>query len=262
MLTKSLVAIAAASLFASATPVDGQSLAARISAARSDAVTFHFASRVGLCGDGESFIRIGRSYHGSFTVGRPMEPCIPGPVQVRLALRDGGVYELRAYVGPLRARNARDLGAVPAAEAASYLMGIATRGRADASIMAIFPAVLADSATVWPALLAIAKDTETRSGATRREALLWLSRYASAAISGRPNDPFMEMEADHGDEDDLKKQAVFVMSQLPRSEAVPALLDVARTNRDPSVRSNAMFWLGQTGDPRAIALFEAVLRRD
>jgi PBS lyase HEAT-like repeat len=26
------------------------------------------------------------------------------------------------------------------------------------------------------------------------------------------------------------------------------------------VRSHALFWLGQSGDPRAIALFESVLR--
>lgn len=247
-----------AALIASGAPLHAQSLAARVAAARSDAVTFHFTPRPGVCGDGESFIRTGRAYHGSFTVGRPMEPCIAGPLQVRLRLRDGVVETVQAYVGPLRARDARDLGAVPAAEAAGYLMAIAARGSARAGTMAIFPAVLADSATVWPALLTIAKDSANRA---RREALLWLSRYASGAVAGRPNDPFLDMERDHADEDDLKKQAVFVLSQLPRAEAVPALLEVARSNRSPSVRSDAMFWLGQTGDTRAIALFESVLRR-
>jgi HEAT repeat protein len=188
-----------------------------------------------------------------------MEPCIAGPVQVRLSLSDGVVEELHTYVGPLRTRNARDLGPVSAPEAAGYLMGLAARGRGSISLKAIFPAVLADSAAVWPALLGIAKDTNTRSRATRQEAMLWLSRYASAALAGRPNDLFPE--EDEGGEDDLKKHAVFVASQLPRAEAVPALLEIARSNRSPVVRSSAMFWLGQTGDPRAIALFEAVLRR-
>src|SRR5688500_5050546 len=139
-----------------------QSLAARITSARDGAVTFHYTSRAGVCGDGEHFIRTGRSsYHGSFSTGRAMEPCIFGPVQVRLMLEDGVVNRVQTWVGPLRARAARDLGAVSAPEAASYLMSVAARGRSGASAKAIFPAVLADSATVWPTLLTIARDTDT-----------------------------------------------------------------------------------------------------
>jgi hypothetical protein len=41
---------------------------------------------------------------------------------------------------------------------------------------------------------------------------------------------------------------------------VPRLIDVARTNRNPEVRKQAMFWLGQSQDPRALAFFEEVLR--
>src|ERR687895_1613612 len=157
-----------------AAPLQAQSLAARIQAVGDGAVTFHFAARPGVCGDGEHFIRTGRSsYHGSFTNERPTEPCIFGPVQVRLTLEDGAVNRVQFWVGPLRPREARDLGAVSASEAARYLMTIAARGRPGASAKAIFPAVLADSATVWPALLAIAKDIETRSHATRKDALFW-----------------------------------------------------------------------------------------
>ena len=42
---------------------------------------------------------------------------------------------------------------------------------------------------------------------------------------------------------------------------MPALIQIARSNRDPEVRKKAFFWLGQTGDPRALALFEEVLTR-
>jgi hypothetical protein len=261
MRARSLIAGSVALLLVAAAQLPAQSLAARVAAAGSEAVTFHFASRPGVCGDGEHFIRTGRSsYHGSFTTNRRMEPCIPGPVQVRLTLQDGAVDRVETYVGPLRARDARDLGAVPAAEAAGYLTTIAARGSARASAKAIFPAVLADSSTVWPALLAIAKDTGTRSRATRQDALFWLSRYASGAVAGRPNEPFLEDDGDVSGDEDLKKHAVFVLSQLPRREGVPALLEIARTNPNRVVRSQAMFWLGQSGDPRAIALFEAVLR--
>jgi HEAT repeat protein len=60
--------------------------------------------------------------------------------------------------------------------------------------------------------------------------------------------------------DDLKKQAVFVLSQLPRDEGIPQLIEVARTNRSWRVRSQALFWLGQSGDPRAVELFASVLQ--
>jgi hypothetical protein len=258
---RSLVRWSVMSLIGSAAPLHAQSLAARVAAVRDGAVTFHFATRPGICGDGEHFIRTGRSsYHGSFSSHRQMEPCIAGPAQVRLMLEEGGVNRVQTWVGPLRSRDARDLGAVSAREAASFLMTIAARGSPNASSKAIFPAVLADSAIVWPALLAIARDTDTRSHSTRQDALFWLSRFASGAVVGRANQPFDEDDGEESADDDLKTHAVFVLSQLPRDESVPQLLEIARSNPSARVRSQALFWLGQSGDPRAIALFESVLR--
>jgi HEAT repeat protein len=91
--------------------------------------------------------------------------------------------------------------------------------------------------------------------------MLWLSRYAAGALVGRPNDPTAgDEDKDDRGKDDLKTHAVFVLSQLRNHEGVPALLDIARSNRDPQVRGQALFWLGQSGDPRALALFESILR--
>ncbi|HET9809284.1 MAG TPA: HEAT repeat domain-containing protein [Candidatus Limnocylindria bacterium] len=242
-------------------PVQAQSLASRVAAVEDGAVTFHYAPRPGVCGDGESFIRTGlSSYHGSWSSKRAMEPCIFGPVEVRLTMEDGAVRRVETWVGPLRTRDARDLGEVSAPEAARYLMTIAERGAAPASAKAIFPAVLADSVTIWPALFPIARNSDTRSRATRRDALFWLSRFASGAVAGRPNNPFADDEEERSEDDDLKKHAVFVLSQLPRDEGIPQLLEVARSNPNQRVRSQALFWLGQSGDPRAIDLFESVLR--
>jgi len=39
---------------------------------------------------------------------------------------------------------------------------------------------------------------------------------------------------------------------------VPALIQIARNNKDREVRRKALFWLGQTNDPRALALFEEI----
>ena len=53
---------------------------------------------------------------------------------------------------------------------------------------------------------------------------------------------------------------LFALQQLPDGEGVPMLIQVARNNRNPAVRKQAMFWLGQSNDPRALAFFEEVLR--
>ena len=40
---------------------------------------------------------------------------------------------------------------------------------------------------------------------------------------------------------------------------VPKLIEVAQTNHNREVRKQAMFWLGQSHDPRALAFFEKIL---
>lgn len=44
------------------------------------------------------------------------------------------------------------------------------------------------------------------------------------------------------------------------SEGVSLLIQQARTNKNPAVRKQAMFWPGQSKDPRALKFFEEVLR--
>jgi len=60
-------------------------------------------------------------------------------------------------------------------------------------------------------------------------------------------------------ETEIRKKAVFALSQLPKDEGVPKLIEVARSHRDAAVRKQAIFWLGQSRDPRALAFFEQVL---
>ena len=57
----------------------------------------------------------------------------------------------------------------------------------------------------------------------------------------------------------VKKKAVFALSQLPKAQGVPKLIEIARKSTDPEVRKEAMFWLGQSKDDRALAFFEDVL---
>jgi HEAT repeat protein len=89
----------------------------------------------------------------------------------------------------------------------------------------------------------------------RARALFWLARRAEAKAASTISD-VIERDPDV----EVKKQAVFALSQLPHDEGVPLLITLARTSSNPTVRKQAYFWLGQSKDPRAVAFFEDVLR--
>jgi len=60
---------------------------------------------------------------------------------------------------------------------------------------------------------------------------------------------------------EVRESAIFALSQRPRDEGVPALIRIVRTSRDPKLRKNALFWLGQSNDPRALDLIEELLAK-
>ena len=64
---------------------------------------------------------------------------------------------------------------------------------------------------------------------------------------------------DESTDDEMRSQAVFVLSQRPKSESVPELIDLARSAKHASARRAAIFWLGQTGDSRAIEVYAELL---
>ena len=59
---------------------------------------------------------------------------------------------------------------------------------------------------------------------------------------------------------DVRKRAVFALSQLRDDQGVDALIRVARSHADAPVRGEAIFWLGQSKDPRAIEFFAEILK--
>ena len=48
----------------------------------------------------------------------------------------------------------------------------------------------------------------------------------------------------------MKEQLIFVYSQRHESDAVDALMEIARTETDRDLRKKAIFWLSQSHDPR------------
>jgi HEAT repeat protein len=235
-------------------PLPAQSLDDRVSSVRDGAVVFSYAARPEACGDGERMTGFGTS-NRSYVDGSN-RPCLHAPAQVRITMLRGEVRRIESWIGP-RTREGRDLGQVAAAEAARYLLGIATRNAGAPGARAISAAVFADSAVVWPTLLRLARDTISGSRSVRQEATLWLSRFAIAALGGHP----ATLGDDDEESDEVKLQAVFVLSQLPNREGIEPLLEVARRPRaELGVRQRALFWLGQSGDARAVSLFESLLR--
>jgi HEAT repeat protein len=128
-------------------------------------------------------------------------------------------------------------------------------GDGDVSGDPLLPATLADSITIWPSLLRLAR-TPSVPQETRRTAVFWLGEAAGTAAA-RTLD---SIATDSAGDREVRKQAVFALSQRSGNEGVPALLRIARTNPDPELRKSALFWLGQSEDPRALALFEEILR--
>ena len=229
-----------------------QTIAQRVARAPDGTVRMSFAARPGVCGNGRDI-----------TSGRGSDEwesgCDAGPVRVALTGRDGAVTSIRTYVGGrwrASSGDVTDLGDVPARQAADYLLDIAGKVGSDHGRDAIFPSTLADSVVIWPRLVQIARDSSTPAS-TRKQAVFWLGQAAGdAATTGLDS----LVHADALDRS-VKEQAVFALSQRPREEGVPALIRVARTHRDPAIRKKALFWLGQSEDPRAIALFEELLKK-
>ena len=240
-----------------------QSLDRRVAAAPDGEVRLTFTSREGVrgdgagsifwqCGDGtcDHNIRQGRGRGGL---------CEEGPVRVRLIVAGGKITDLDTYVGgDWRTSTDRvtTIDDVPAADAAAWLLQLARRDRSRVGKEAILPALLADSFTAWPVLLDIAKDRAVPEG-TRKSAVFWVGQAAEEAATKGLADL---VDADDG-EREVQESAVFALSQRPRDEGVPVLLRVAQTHKDREIRRKAIFWLGQSGDPRALAYFEEVLTK-
>jgi hypothetical protein len=241
-----------------------QSLSRRVGEIRDGTVQFTFASRPAVCGDGATYIRDGfgddsRIYEGGNFSGRSRggdwAPCVAGPLRVLAQISGGEVIRLRSYVGPQRTPSApdwRDIGTVGVDEAVSFLSRVVEQSRGRASSDAVLPIVLADSVTPWPTLIAFARD-DRLSRATRSTINFWLSRGAAAKLG--------VLDRGDDDDDDVRASAVFALSQQPKDVAVPQLIELARHSSHPAARGQALFWLGQSGDPRAIDVFEEILRR-
>ena len=61
----------------------------------------------------------------------------------------------------------------------------------------------------------------------------------------------------------MREQVIFALSQRGNRDplAVDKLLDIAKNEKDRELRKKAIFWLGQSKDPRAAKLLAELINR-
>ena len=250
--------LALAGLAAAAAELGAQgSLRARVEGAGDARVQFRYAARADVCGLGSS-IQIGTSTY--INVGNSNmwnsgdRPCRRGPVVVRVTRAGGMVVGVDTEVAPESTpEGVTDLGVVSGASAAEYLLDLAGRAEGRPAREALLPAVLADSASVWPRLIALAKNPAL-SRNVRQGAMNWLGREldrtggeeirtASAAL--------VEIATNQDEVTPIRQSAVSVLARSERADL--AALTRMANGSDTWLRQSAIQALSNSGDPRARA---------
>lgn len=257
-------ALLLASALAPHRQLQGQDAIQRLAQARDGRVRFTFTLRPEVCGSGQN---IWRTRDGSSRTSwgnrdsRDVEydvDCDSGPGRIVIDKDGGAVEDLRFHVGGRwrAGTQVTDLGQLGTRDAAALLLSIARSNDGKAGRNAVFPLTLIDSVQVWRDLMQLARD-DSRPRETRKQAVFWLGQLAEGPATAGLDELVGEAALDR----DVREQAIFALSQRPRDEGIPALVKVVRTSRDPQLRKKALFWLGQSGDPRALQLIEELLAK-
>ena len=254
----SMVAVAIALLLTSTAALPAQgTLGERIDAVRDGTLRFTFEAREGVCGHGAGWSRTdGTTRDGGGRMRDVEFECEPGPVRLVVERRDGRTTGVRTYVGGRwRASGsvATDLGSASAADAVEWLVTLAERGPEASAKDAVVPLTIAAAPVPWSRVLAVAGDA-ARPRAVRTQAMFWAAQAAGERASEE-----IGVIARTDPDREIRTQAVFALSR--RDDGVEQLLRIARESKDRDVKQSAYFWLGQSKDPRAAALFAEVLAR-
>ena len=264
MTTMTRAAAGLALLIIAAPAVSAQTVERRISGAPDGNVTFHFASRADVCGDGRNYIRADDMWMGSFNDGVRAAECQRGPIRV-LLVRDGReVLRISTFAGPVADEpGATDLGAVPAADAAAWLLGMAARIDGRPGREAIMPAALADSAMVTRDLLAIARNTD-RSRELRRSALSWVVRRRGERgelTADEVSRTLVTIARDENEVRTVRDQALSSLARLESQGSLDALVSMTTGTSEAWLARRAVEMLANSGDPRAHAHLRSAAER-
>ena len=96
---------------------------------------------------------------------------------------------------------------------------------------------------------------ERESIEVRKQALFWAGNQRAASLTD------IASLYDRIGDKEMKEQIIFVLSQNKAEPAVDKLMDIARRDTDRELRSKAIFWLGQSRDPRVVKFLEELINR-
>ena len=88
----------------------------------------------------------------------------------------------------------------------------------------------------------------------RKKALFWAGQTSNSSAS-------LVSMYDRMREQEMKEQMIFVLSQRRDQQALDKLMSIARNDPDREMRRKAMFWLGQSKDPRVTAFLTDMIAR-
>lgn len=263
MKSYSTSAVALALIVTASRASSAQILENRIASA-SGTVGFEFATHGNVCGDGNGIFisddtspgwNLRRQRSGTnIRHGGDDGPCDIAPARALVDHDGSRVSSVRISVGGSPRRADNELGNVPAQDAVRFLLGVAPRLDGRSADDAIAGAAIADVANVWPQLLDIARDDKA-SESSRKSSLFWVSHQAGiAAVKG--------LESVAQDDDaasSVRSDALFYLAHRQDGAGIEPLIRVVRTSKSAKMRKDAVWYLGQSRDPRALALFADLL---
>lgn len=247
------------------------SIESRVAAAPDGEVRMTYATRANACGDGRDAVAVGHAlniYSSMESYGRwSGVTCVHGPARVSLTVRAHEVVGIRTRVGGSWSAEpgvSLDLGKVPARDAATYFLSLAPRLAGSSRNNPLLAAAVADSAVIVPDLLRLAQNANLPRE-TRRRAVHWVGVLGDAsvvpplvALARRDADAGRTNADDVGPGDGIESAAIGALAMLENGAGLEALMDLAR-HGSPTVRKAAVFWLGQSDEPRARALVRTVV---
>lgn len=231
-----------------------QTIASRVDAVRDGTVQMTFPTRPNVCGDGRGGVWI-QDGDRVIVFGDRDRQCVVGPVRVSIGRADGQTVSIRKCVacGTSGMSDGVNVGDVRADDAARYLLGVAQSVGGRNADEAIAAAAFSDAANLGPEFTRLVRD-ENATLQARKQALFWLGQVGESTQDLVNLDGSLKGAT-------MREQYTFVLSQRRDDPALDKLIDIARHDPDVGVRKQAMFWLGQSHDPRAIQFFKDVLRR-
>jgi hypothetical protein len=153
-----------------------------------------------------------------------------------------------------RSRAAFALGGIATPASLALLAEMARKDQSEeVREQAVFAVSQMDSGYGMETLIGIARERGLRRE-VRSRAAFWLGQAASAKALRA-----LKAITEEDDDADVQRQALFALAQSDTG-GVEAVIAVARGHGSPRLRRDAIFWLGQSEDPRALDALVAILR--